>query len=101
LAVNAGAVATPLPFVTAVAVNDPLNAPLAPVLGAVNVTVTPLTGLLFESFTVACSAVPKFVLTVALWGVPAVALMLAAAPAAFVKLKLAAVPTPGTVAVTV
>jgi hypothetical protein len=82
LAVNAGAVATPLPFVTAVAVNDPLNAPLAPLAGAVNVTVTPLTGLLLESFTVACSAVAKFVLTVALCGVPAVALMFDAAPPA-------------------
>jgi hypothetical protein len=81
LAVNAGAVATPLPFVTPLDVDDPLNAPLAPVPGAVNVTVTPLTGLLFESFTVACSAVPKFVPTVALCGVPAVALILDATPA--------------------
>jgi len=56
-AVNAGAVAIPLAFVTAVAVADPTNVPLAPLPGAVNVTVTPLNGLLLASFTVACSAV--------------------------------------------
>jgi hypothetical protein len=65
-AVNVGEVATPLLFVTPVAVRDDPNFPLAPLDGAVNVTVTPLTGLLPASFTVACSAAAKFVLTVVL-----------------------------------
>jgi hypothetical protein len=78
LAVNASAVATPLLLVVAVAVAEPAKVPLAPLPGAVNVTTTPLTGLLLASFTVACSAVANAVLTVALCGVPAVAVMLAA-----------------------
>jgi hypothetical protein len=99
LAVNVEAVATPLLLVVAVVVADPPNAALAPLLGAVNVTVTPLTGLLLASFTVACSAVPNAVLTVALCGVPALAAMLAAAPALLVKLKMVD-PPPETLAVT-
>ena len=91
----------PLAFVIAVAVAEPLKAALAPDVGAVNVTVTPLTGLLLASFTVACNAVVNAVLTVALCGVPAVAVTLAGLPARFVKLKLAEVPTPLTDAVTV
>jgi hypothetical protein len=87
-------------LVVAVAVAVPLNVPLAPLAGAVNVTVTPLSGLLPASLTVACSAVVNAVLTVALCGVPAVAVMLAAAPALLVKLKLAGA-TPDTLAVTV
>ena len=47
------------------------------------VTVTPFTGLLLASFTVAASAVPKVVFTVALCGVPAVAVMLAGLPGSF------------------
>jgi hypothetical protein len=79
LAVNAGAVATPLLLVVAVALATPAaKLPLGPLAGAVNVTIAPLTGLLFASFTVACSAVANAVLTVALCGVPAVAVMLAA-----------------------
>jgi hypothetical protein len=66
----------------------------------VNVTVTPLTGLLPASVTVACSAVANAVLTVVLCGVPAVAVMLAGT-AVLVRLKLAAVATPATLAVTV
>ena len=104
LAVKAGAVATPLLLVVAVAVVDPpANVPLAPLAGAVNVTVTLLSRLLLASLTVAAIAVPKLVLTVALCGVPAAAVMLAGgpgAPALFVRLKLAGVPTPGTLAVT-
>jgi len=100
LAVNAVAVATPLLLVVAVAVAEPPNVPLAPLPGAVNVTTTPLTGLLPASFTVACSAVANAVLTVALCGVPAVAVMLAAVPAVLVRPKLAGVATPETLAVT-
>src|SRR5260221_516857 len=59
----------------------PAKVPLAPLDGAVNVTVTPLTGLLKGSFTVACSCVANAVLIVALCGVPAVAVMLDGLPA--------------------
>jgi hypothetical protein len=101
LAVNAGAVATPLLLVVAVAVDEPLKAPLAPLLGAVNVTLTPLTGLFPESLTVAWSAVANAVLTTVLCGVPAVAVTLAGEPGLFVRLKLAGAATPDTLAVTV
>ena len=102
MAVNVGAVPTPLLLVVAVVVvNPPLNVPLAPLPGAVNVTVTPLTGLLLASFTVAAMAVAKLVFTAVLCGVPDVAVMLAGVPAVLVRLKLAGVPTPETAAVTV
>jgi len=100
LAVNTGAVATPLAFVVAV-LTPPANPPLAPLAGAANVTVAPLTGLLLASLTVACSCVVKAVLIAAPCGVPAVAVTLAGAPARLVNEKLAAVATPATVAVTV
>ena len=84
-----GAVATPLLFVVAVvAVCPPANVPLAPLAGAVNVTVTPLSGLLLASLTVAASAVAKAVFTVALCAVPAVAVMLAGGGVFTVKVKL-------------
>ena len=92
-------VATPLELVTAV-VTPPAKLPLAPEAGARNVTVTPLTGLFPESFTVTCSAELNAVLMGALCGVPAVAVTEAAAPAVFVKAKLAGVVTPDTLAVT-
>jgi hypothetical protein len=56
----------PLELVTAVAVDDPLKEAVAPVLGALKVTITPLSRLLLASFTTACNAVPNGVLTVAL-----------------------------------
>ena len=71
---NAADVATPEEFVVAV-FTPPANVPEAPLLGTVNVTVAPLTALLFESFTVAISALVKAVLTVALCGVPPVAVI--------------------------
>src|SRR5690349_1763233 len=74
------AVATPDAFVVAV-VTPPANVPLAPLPGAAKVTVAPLTGLLNESFTVACSCVANAVFTVALCGVPAVAVIVAGTPA--------------------
>jgi hypothetical protein len=92
LAVNVGAVATPLLLVVAVVVfNPPVNVPLAPLAGAVNVTVTPLTGLLLASFTVAAMAVPKLVLTAALCEAPPVAVIVAAGPTRVftVRVKLA------------
>src|SRR5437660_180932 len=99
-AVRAGAVATPLAFVTAVAVADDPNVALAPLAGAVKVTVTPPTGLPPISATVACSAVANEVVTTVLCGVPADAVMPAGDPAVFVRLKLAAAATPATVEVT-
>jgi hypothetical protein len=92
-------VATPLLLVTAVAVAEPLN--VAPAPGAVNVTVIPLSRLLPASFTVACNAVEKAVLIVALCGVPVVVLTLAGEPALFVREKMAPAVTPETMAVTV
>jgi hypothetical protein len=78
--VKTAAVATPLAFV--VAVFTPLaKVPLAPLPGAVNVTVTALTRLLKASFAVACKFVAKAVFTVVLCGVPAVAVIEAAVPA--------------------
>ena len=100
LAVNIAEVATPLALVTAV-FTPPANVPLAPVCaGAVKVTVTPETGLLLASFTVACSAVVNAVLIVAVCGVPAVAVIAAAGAAVLVRAKLAAVATPDTDAAT-
>jgi hypothetical protein len=98
-AVKAAEVATPLAFDVAV-LTPPANVPLAPLPGAVNVTTTPLTRLLNESFTVACSGVANTVLMDALWGVPADAVMLEGAPARLVREKFAGVATPVIEAVT-
>ena len=101
LAVNAGAKAVPLlPVVTLAVVDPPVKVPLAPLPGAVNFTLTPLTGLPPLSVTVACSSAPNAVPTVALCESPADATMFAAGPAVFVKLKLAVPATPLAVAVT-
>jgi hypothetical protein len=98
-AVNAADVATPEEFVVAV-FTPPANVPEAPLVGAVNVTVTPLTAFPPGSFTVALSGLAKAVLTVALCGVPPVAVIEAGLPAWFVSAKLAAFDTPDTLAVT-
>ena len=100
LAVNVAAVATPLPFVVAV-FTPPAKVPLAPLPGAVNVTVTLPTGLFPASVTVATNGVPKAVLIDALCPEPLVTTTFAAGPAVFVSEKLAAVATPATEAVTV
>lgn len=63
LAVNTGAVARPNESVVAAAVFDPLKLPVAPVVGAVKVTVTPGTGLLAPSRTITFKRVPKVVPT--------------------------------------
>jgi hypothetical protein len=88
-------------LVIAVAVADPLKLPLAPVPGAVKVTVTPLTALLLASFTVACSPLVNTLFTAVLWPDPALAVTLAGGAVVLVKLKLAGVVTPVTLAVTV
>jgi len=101
-AVNAGAVAIPDAFVNAVAlIALPGNVPLAPLPGAENVTVTPVTGLLPASLTIVWRAVDYAVLTVALCGLPAEIATDAAAPTVLVIEKVAAVATPETVADTV
>jgi len=53
LAENPPAVAVPVPSVIALVVSPVEKVPLAPLAGAVNVTVTPGTGLPPESFTTA------------------------------------------------
>jgi hypothetical protein len=93
-------VATPLEFVVAVVVAVPLaNVPLAPKVGAVNVTVTPLVGAP-PVVTMAVRGAANGVLTVVLCGVPPVAAIVGLLTAVFVKLKLAVVEPPDTVAVT-
>lgn len=99
MAVNVGAVAKPVVSVTAV-FTPPANVPLAPLDGAVNVTVTPGTPLPPLSLTVAVNDA-KAVLIAALWEPPDVTTMATADPAVFVKEKLAPVATPDTLAVTV
>ena len=101
-AVNVGA-ATPLASVATAAVFSPpfpLNVPLAPLVGAVNVTVTPGTGFPPLSFTVACNGEAKAVVMVAFWGVPPVAVIVAGAPTVFVSENVAGVAIPVTVPVT-
>src|SRR5690242_9286164 len=96
-AVNVVDVATPLALLTAVFV--PVNVPLAPLGGAVNVTTTPLTGLFPASVTVATNGAANAVLTAALCPEPLVTTTLAAGPAVFVSEKFAEV-APGTLATT-
>ena len=98
LAVKVDDVATPEALVTAL--EAPWNDPLAPLEGAVKVTVTPLTGLPDASMTVAWRGVANTVLTVVVCGVPPVAAIEAAAPGALVSEKVAGVVTPATDAVT-
>jgi hypothetical protein len=70
LAVGIDDVAIPDVFVIAVAVLLLPNIALAPVAGAVNVTVTPESGFDAPSVTFACSALANDVFTVVLCGVP-------------------------------
>jgi hypothetical protein len=100
--VNAVEVATPFVPVCPVTVFVPFpKVPVAPVVGAVNVTVTPLTGFEPLSRTVAPSAAAKAVLIAALCGVPLVAAIDAGTPTVFVRLKSAGPEPPETVAITV
>jgi len=71
--------------------------PLAPEAGAVNVTVTPLTGDP-PAITVAVSGVAKAVSSAVLCGVPPVAVTVSTIR--FVRSKFAGVATPEAVAVT-
>ena len=87
MATGTGDRAIPLALVATAAVADPPNVALAPLAGAVKVTVTPLTGLLDASFTVVCKPVAKVVFTIAACGVPALAVMLAAVGFVSVSVK--------------
>ena len=71
-AVNVADVATPDAFVVAVFA-PPAKLPLAPLLGGVNVTVTPFTGFPLAFFTVTTKGARKGVLIAVLCGVPLVA----------------------------
>src|SRR5207302_662289 len=99
-AVNTADVATPLVFVVAV-FTPPAKVPLAPLPGAVNVTVTLPTGLFPASVTVATNGAPNATLIDALCPDPLVTTTFAAGPTLFVSEKLAGVATPATDAVTV
>jgi len=94
LAVNTAEVAIPDEFVMAVFV-PPENVPEAPLLGAVNVTVTPLTAFPFESSTVATRELANARPTVAVCGVPLVAAIEAGLPVVCVTVKLYVVETEG------
>ena len=66
-----------------------LKTPDAPLPGAVNVTLTPGTGLFPASFTVTARAFANEVLIKALWGVvPALTVIADAEPAVFVSEKV-------------
>jgi hypothetical protein len=84
-----GDVAIPELFVVAVAVAKPLNVALAPLAGAVNVTVMPDSGFENASVTFAWSALPNDVLIGVLCGVPANAVTEFADPAVLVRLNVA------------
>jgi len=101
LALNTAEVAIPEELVVAV-FTPPANVPEAPLLGAVNVTVTPFTPLPLEFSTVITSGLANAVPTVVLCGVPLVAAMEAGPLLAWlVSLKRAVRDTPDTLAVTV
>jgi hypothetical protein len=85
--VNAAEVAMPLALVVAVFAL-PANVPLAPELGAANVTTTPLTGTP-AAVTVATSEAANAVLTAALCGVPLVVATVAAAGVVLVVVEFA------------
>ena len=89
-AVNTADVATPLVFVVAV-FTPPAKVPLAPLPGAVNVTVTLPTGLFPASVTVATNGAPNAVLIDALCPEPLVTTTFAAGPTVFVNEKFAEV----------
>jgi len=88
--VNTDDVALPEELVVAVVVVDPFaNVPLAPLVGAVNITFTLLSRLPAKSFTVACSVDPNAVLIAAVCGVPPVAVTVCGGPGRLVREKLA------------
>jgi hypothetical protein len=102
LAVNVDEVAKPLELVVSISIDVPFaNVPVAPVVGAVNVTTTPLTGFELLSSTTATSGDANAVLIAEFCGEPLATAIVAGAPAVFVRLKFAGVVTPAAVAVTI
>lgn len=88
-AVKVGEVAMPEASVdTVTEAPPPAKLPLAPLAGAVNVTLAPLTGLPPESFTVATRGAAKAELTVAVWPPPLVAVIEAGGPTVLVAVKV-------------
>jgi hypothetical protein len=101
LDLKVGEVATPfVPVVACTVFVPPAKVPLGPVLGAVKVTVTPLTAFPKPSWTVAAKPVGKLVLMGSIWPDPLVAVMAAGAPATFVNKKVGPVVTAGLAPVT-
>jgi hypothetical protein len=84
----------PVTSVSMVDVGAVANVELAPEAGAAKITVTPLTGLLLASVTVATNGLANAVPTMALCPPPPVAVSFAAAPAVLVKAKLTGVNVP-------
>jgi hypothetical protein len=102
LAVKGDERATPLLLVVSVSDKLPFaNVPLAPVIGATNVTAAPMTGFESLSRTVAMRGATNGAPTVVVWGVPPVAVIVAATDTAFVRSKLAGVGVAVVAAVTV
>jgi len=100
LAVNVGAVAIPLASVITEAVAAPAaKVPLAPLAGAVNVTLAPDTALPPLSVTAAFKAANAVLMTT-LCGVPELAVMLAGALPRLVRENVAGEAKPTTVALT-
>jgi hypothetical protein len=98
---NAVEIATPVALVVSVSVVIPFaKVPLAEVLGALNVTATPLTGFKLLSRTVAAKGAANVVLIAALCGVPLVAVIAAGGPGEFVRLKVTGIDAPATTAIT-
>ena len=92
MAVNGADAMPELLVAKVIAVDELLNFPLAPLPGAVNVTLTPGTELFPASFTVTARALPKGVLVPAVCGVvPAFAVMLLGIPTVLVNEKLTVV----------
>ena len=87
LAVNTAELATPELLVVA-EMTPPANEPEAPLVGAENVTVTPLTGFPLESSTLTTKGLAKAVLTVVLCGVPPLAVTEDGLAALLVTVKL-------------
>jgi hypothetical protein len=74
---------------TVTEVPPPAKVPLAPLAGAVNVTLAPLTGFPPESLTVATNGAANAAFTCPLWPPPLVAVIDAGGPTVFVTVKVA------------
>jgi hypothetical protein len=101
-AVNVDDMTAPFASVVSVSVGCPLaKVPLAPVAGAVNVTIALLMGFPLTSTTIPAKGNVNGALIAVLWGLPPLMRIPAGAEIVFVRLKLASVGAPGTDAVTI